>query len=88
MSGWQRDNDRSTPKHMSAISDRELDNGKSKLQKYFSYIRPADGQWTKLTAEIFQLCRTGRWTLVKVNSIDISAISDWEVTNGKIKLMT
>ena len=44
MSDWQRDNDRSTPKHMSAISDRELDNGKSKLQKYFSYIRPADGQ--------------------------------------------
>ena len=47
MSGWQRDNDRSTAKHMSAILDRELDNGKSKLQKYFSYIRPADGQWTK-----------------------------------------
>ena len=44
MSGWQRENDRCTPKHMSAISDRELDNGKGKLQKYFSYIRPADGQ--------------------------------------------
>ena len=32
-------------RNISAISDREMDNGKSKLKKYFGSIGPGDGQW-------------------------------------------
>jgi len=32
-------------RRISAISDREVDNGKSKLKKSLSYIAPGDGQW-------------------------------------------
>jgi len=28
-----------------AISDREMDNSKNKLKKYFGSIGPGDGQW-------------------------------------------
>jgi hypothetical protein len=31
-------------RNISAISDLQMDNGHSELQKYFSYIGPADGQ--------------------------------------------
>jgi len=32
-------------RHILAISDRKVDNGKSKVKMYFSYIGSEDEQW-------------------------------------------
>jgi len=37
--------DKVNSRNITAISDREMDFGKSKLNTYFSYIGPGDKQW-------------------------------------------
>jgi hypothetical protein len=34
-------------RNISAMSDLQMDNGQSELQKYFSYVGPGDGLYAK-----------------------------------------
>lgn len=65
-----------------------MDNGRSKVKMYFSYIGPGNEQWYKYTQEIVQLYRTGRCTVVKVHSRNISVMLGRKMDNGKIILIT